>query len=102
MCPNFIFDEGKRGWIKLCSSCDVDSTPSEKSIGKMTLLKCKRSCELNVQETETECTGIDYGKGTRDKECFLNYGGETTYNKTSAFDAYILKGYFFNIVLIGI
>ena len=83
-------DEGRR-WVKLCSSCDIESNPGEKRIGdKMTLIQCKESCRKHL-----DCTAIDYGKGSRSMQCYHNYGGKTSHSSHSKFDVYILEGYFF-------
>ena len=76
-------------WEELCTSCDVESSPEEKKVGKKTLEDCKQSC---IQAKG--CTGIDYGKDSRSEECYHNYGWKNSHIPHKNFDAYILKGYF--------
>merc|ERR1711996_103750 len=75
-------------WKKLCTSCDVGSSPDEKKLGRMTLAKCQQECEK-----DDNCTAIDYGKGSRAFYCYLNYGGKTSYHSRADFDAYIFQGH---------
>ena len=81
MSLNYIYIT--ESWTEACTSCDIDSDPSEESAGIMTLEECKQSCV-----EDEECTAIDYG--SNDQSCYLNYGGLTSY-KQSDFDAYTLK-----------
>ena len=87
----FIGNDDGTGWKELCTSCEVESSPSEKYVGKKTLIDCKQSCK-----EEAVCTGVDYGKGSRSMECFHNYGGKQSHTTNSDFDAYIFKGYRLN------
>ena len=73
-------------WNTLCHSCDVTGTQSESSKGKMSIGECKKLCEQ-----EMDCMGIDYGKGSRLQECYLNLGVYDKHIKHNDFDAYILS-----------
>ena len=83
--------DGVRGWKELCNSCDVESSPGEKGVGKKTLMDCKQSCR-----EDAGCTAIDYGKGPSSMNCFHNYGGKQSHKPHRDFDAYILIGYLLN------
>ena len=77
---------GLTTWTALCTSCDINSTPNEKYIGKMALDNCKKKC-LN----DSSCTSIDYGKNDANEECCLNYGETKTYDHHNSFDGYIVN-----------
>lgn len=76
-------------WTELCTSCTVESSPIQRYVGKMTLMRCKQTCI-----TEHQCTAIDYGKGTRNQECFLKYGGKRSHSPFPTLDAHIVQGCF--------
>ena len=84
MCLKYIYIT--EYWAKTCTSCDIDSNPSEDFSGKMTLAECKQKCVEHGG-----CTAVDYGKGSKNQECYLNYGGRTTYKENENYDAYTLK-----------
>ena len=76
-------------WINLCTSCDILSSPSEQLFVTVTLVDCQQSCK-----NEPSCTGIDYGKNSRDQQCYHNYGGGTIHvpiTLDNDFDAYIIQ-----------
>ena len=51
----------------------------------MTLEECKLAC-MN----DTTCSSVDYGKNSRIRECYLNYGNEIKYRDHDDFDSYVL------------
>merc|ERR1719486_1749179 len=70
---------------KLCSSCDY--VGSEKRVAKgVTLQKCMSLCA--AMKT---CTAIDFGKGSRKGECFVNTGAVKKHSAHGGFDAYVKK-----------
>ena len=68
--------------IPLCTSCDISG--KESRIGqKYTLVQCKTQC-LN----DTNCLGIDFGKGDRGGECFFNYEQNDDFGNHKNFDGW--------------
>ena len=74
-------------WNTLCRSCDIGGTQGEVGKGKISLSECKKLCE-----EEINCVGIDYGKGPRLQECYLNLGIYEVHVAHNDFDVYILSG----------
>lgn len=54
----------------VCEGCDYKGS-SEKYVGTKTLFVC-----LSLCEEDASCKAVDYGRGSRVKECYLNYGGK--------------------------
>ena len=73
-------------WNTLCRACDIAGTQGERAKGKMSLSDCKKSCEQEIG-----CVGIDYGKGLRLQECYLNLGIYEMHVAHNDFDVYILS-----------
>ena len=82
----FLLEDIVFTWTAFCTSCDINSSPRESYKGKMTLDKCKGLCQ-----SDKLCTAIDYGKGSRNEECHLNYGGKKSYKSHAGFNGYILS-----------
>ena len=70
---------------KLCSSCDYSGTEKKVATG-VTLQKCMSMCAAMKA-----CTAIDFGKGTRAGECFVNTGAVKKHSPHGGFDAYVKK-----------
>lgn len=71
-------------WKKLCTSCDYSGQSETKHSTDGTLAACQESCAADSQ-----CKGIDFGKGERAKECYHNFGGDSvSLVHHGSFDAY--------------
>ena len=73
-------------WNTLCRSCDIAGTQGEVGKGKISLSECKKLCEQEIN-----CVGIDFGKGSRLQECYLNLGIYEMHVAHDDFDVYILS-----------
>ena len=73
-------------WNTLCRSCDIAGTQGEVGKGKISLSECKKLCEQEIN-----CIGIDYGKGPRLQECYLNLGIYEMHVAHNDFDVYIVS-----------
>ena len=83
----------------LCTSCDI--TGSETMAGSsLSLDQCKSKCL-----DDASCRGIDFGKGWREGQCYLNHGQNTNFGSHESFDGYSKNsdcGNFFSLSLIFI
>ena len=70
---------------KLCSSCDYSGSEKKVATG-VTLQKCMSMCAAMKA-----CTAIDFGKGNRAGECFVNTGAVKKHSPNGGFDAYVKK-----------
>jgi len=68
---------------EICEGCDLHG--SEQYIGDMTFEECEAKCIANEGG---ECFGIDYGKGGRTSQCYLNYEDKDTWEDHGSFDAW--------------
>ena len=73
-------------WNTLCRSCGISGTLGGVTKGKISLSECKKLCEQEI-----DCVGIDYGKGSRLQECYLNLGIYERHVAHNDFDVYILS-----------
>ena len=70
---------------KLCTSCDYAGSEKKAATG-VTLAKCMSLCAASKA-----CTAIDFGKGSRSGECFINTGTVKKHASHGGFDAYVKK-----------
>ena len=80
-------------FVQHCTSCNIQG--NQHFGGHKTLGKCKADClkKFDTRYGYGPCTSIDYfrGENGEERQCYYNYGGETTYDSRNYFDGYILK-----------
>jgi len=77
--------EGISCWKKLCNSCEYSGSERRVSTGG-TLAACQASCAA-----DPKCKAIDFGKGSRAKQCYHNYDSNGSGHGHGSFDSYINK-----------
>jgi len=66
----------------LCTSCDISGSETTGGSG-LSLDQCKSKCL-----DDASCRGIDFGKGGRAGECYLNHGENVNFGSHDSFDGY--------------
>merc|ERR1712032_1379614 len=77
--------EGISCWKKLCNSCEYSGSERRVSTGG-TLAACQASCAA-----DPKCKAIDFGKGSRAKQCYHNYDSNGSGHGHGSFNSYINK-----------
>ena len=69
----------------MCENCDIKGDEYRvKSNYPISLNDCQSLCM-----EDDRCLGIDYGKGKRRGECYINIGQSKTAKKAETFDAWV-------------
>ena len=68
--------------LPLCTSCDISGTET-KAGEDITLVECTSRC-LN----DETCLGIEFGKGGRKGECYLNHDQNVKFRGHAHFDGW--------------
>jgi len=75
-------NDGTEKMCPLCTSCDISGSETMAGSG-LSLDQCKSKCLDNAS-----CRGIDFGKGGRAGQCYLNLGQNVNFGSHSDFDGY--------------